>query len=145
MGLVLGSAGMSMLSLYQRKVGGGEPSVSVQRSTALLPMVAEVGTWATGLEGGTAGERGGGAGAARRGTAHAGEGGAGSPSRRRGQPSREGGGGGVGAAVPWTMRLTSDLAIWPPSPTTSQMYFPVSSRVTVLKWMVVGENWTRFL
>lgn len=58
---------------------------------------------------------------------------------------RGGGGGGVGAAVPWTMRLTSDLAIWPPSPTTSQMYFPVSSRVTVLKWMVVGENWTRFL
>lgn len=43
------------------------------------------------------------------------------------------------------MRFTSDLAMWLPSPTTSQMYFPVSSRVTVLKWMVVGENWTRFL
>lgn len=27
----------------------------MQRSTALLPMVAELGTWATGLEGGTAG------------------------------------------------------------------------------------------
>lgn len=53
--------------------------------------------------------------------------------------------GGSGAAAPWTMRFTSDLAMWLPSPTTSQMYFPVSSRVTVLKWMVVGENWTRFL
>ena len=44
-----------MLSRYQRNEGGGEPSDSVQRSTAVRPMVAELGTWATGLEGGTAG------------------------------------------------------------------------------------------
>ena len=53
--LLLGSAGSSMLSRYQRNEGGGEPSDSVQRSTAVRPMVAELGTWATGLEGGTAG------------------------------------------------------------------------------------------
>ena len=46
---------------------------------------------------------------------------------------------------PWTMRLTSDLAIWEPPPTTSQMYFPVSSRVTAVKWMEVTEKRTRFL
>lgn len=43
------------------------------------------------------------------------------------------------------MRLTSDLEIWLLPSTTSQMYFPVSSRVTVLKRMLVDVNWTRSL
>lgn len=61
-----------------------------------------------------------------------------------GQTERQHGGVGAGGA-PWTMRLTSDLEIWLLPSTTSQMYFPVSSRVTVLKWMLVDVNWTRFL
>ena len=76
-----------MPSLYQRKVGGGEPSVSVHRSTALLPMVAEVGTWATGLEGGTAGERGVGAGSARQGSRRGGTGCSKGTGRRCRRPS----------------------------------------------------------
>lgn len=52
---------------------------------------------------------------------------------------------GGASGAPWTMRLTSDLEIWLLPSTTSQMYFPVSSRVTVLKRMLVDVNWTRSL
>lgn len=50
-----------------------------------------------------------------------------------------------GTGAPWTMRFTSDLAILLPSPTTSQMYFPVSARVTVRKTMALGEKRIRSL
>lgn len=65
------------------------------------------------------------------------QGSAGHTDRQRGDAGASG--------APWTMRLTSDLEIWLLPSTTSQMYFPVSSRVTVLKWILVDENWTRFL
>lgn len=62
-----------------------------------------------------------------------------------GQAEQQNGGCGGASGAPWTMRLTSDLEIWLLPSTTSQMYFPVSSRVTVLKRMLVDVNWTRFL